>query len=319
MHPLSSTAVLKFHDAVELFLGLTASHLGANVNPKIDFLEYWGQIKTQTQVALPGKADMDKLNHARVGFKHKQIIPAVQTIERCQDYTLNFLTAATPLVFGVNFDAVDMLDLVTQPEAARLLREAQLHADQGDIMHAMAGLGLAMKALMQHYARDIFDGRHPSPFAFGDNFYSYERPKHGLGQSPEASLAKTMDIVGKMQAAMRVISLGIDLPKYLRFEARVPRVDGFMDGSQSYAVAESYKSITAEEYEWSRQFVIDSSLQAGRADGLHEMLDADYRANWTASLDQQWRPEERYWTGAPETPGQEETPSNETDTPTLDT
>ncbi|WAZ20182.1 hypothetical protein STRCI_001281 [Streptomyces cinnabarinus] len=71
VHPLSSTAVLKFHDAVELFLGLAASHLGTNVNPKIDFLEYWGQIKSQSQVALPGKADMDKLNHARIGFKHK--------------------------------------------------------------------------------------------------------------------------------------------------------------------------------------------------------------------------------------------------------
>ncbi len=210
-----------------------------------------------------------------------------------------------------------MLDLVSQPEVARLLREAQLHADQGDIMHAMAGLGLAMKALMQYYARDIFDGRYPSPFSFGDNISTFDRPKHGLGRSLEASLAKTMDIVEKMQAALRVTSLGIDLPKYLRFEARVPRVDGYMDGSKSYAVAESYKSITVEECEWSRQFVIDSCLHAARSDGLHEVLEADLQANWKASLDRRWRAEERYWTGPPEVPQQAEADAGNEESPTL--
>ncbi|GAB2714558.1 hypothetical protein [Streptomyces bullii] len=297
-HPLSATAVLKFHDAVELFLGLSASHLGVNVNPKIDFLEYWGQIKTQTTVALPGKTDMDRLNHARVGFKHKGNVPATQTIERCRDYVSTFFTTATPMVFGVDFEAIDMVDLVTQGEVARLLGEAQTHADIGDYIQAMAGLSLAFEGLRDHYSGNGSSiGWEQTPFSFGPKLHWVDEPRvDGPKRHDHPRLGKISDIAQETQEAMQVISLGIDFPGFARFKAMAPRVHAYHDGSRRFIVTKWDESITAEDYGWARQFVIESALRAARADGVRELLEAQMTANW--------RPEkpfpERTWTGPAE-------------------
>ncbi|MEV6831226.1 hypothetical protein [Amycolatopsis sp. NPDC051102] len=38
--PLPATAILSFHDAVELFLRLSAEHLKQNLPSRVDFAEY---------------------------------------------------------------------------------------------------------------------------------------------------------------------------------------------------------------------------------------------------------------------------------------
>ncbi|MEU2607740.1 hypothetical protein [Streptomyces albus] len=299
-HPLSATAVLKFHDAVELFLGLAASHLGAGVNPKIDFLEYWGQIKSQTQVVIPGKTGMDKLNHARVGFKHKGLIPAVQTIERCRDEVLKFFTTATPVVFSLDFDDVDMADLVTQPKVTRLLREAQTHADLGDHAHAMAGLSLAFQQLLDHYSDRSSYGPNGTPFAFGPPLTRRDLrrdPQRRPLSDPELRLDRVTAIAGLTQQAMQVMSLSIDFPGFARFLALVPRVDGYMDGSFRYTVTKTLQSLTTEDYSWARDFVIQSALQASRADDVLALWRDQWTANWNPKAPNQ----ERTWTGPAQT------------------
>ncbi|MDX2749632.1 hypothetical protein PV413_03300 [Streptomyces scabiei] len=313
---LSARALTSFHDAVENFLGLIVEQLEVDVRKAPDFIQYWEVIKEKFE--LPSKAVMKRLNDWRVALKHNGSFPSSHQIEQARQAVADFFTTVTPKVFGVDFESIDMVDLVSQSEVALLLREAQTHADIGDYMHAAAGLHLGMEALLDHYAREGTHGRVPSPFAFGERIAAYDKPKHGLGQSTEASLAKTMEIVQEMQTALRVVSLGIDLPKYLRFHARVPHVHGYMDGSQSYTVAESYKTITAEEYEWSRQFVIESALRAARADGIHAMMDADAEMNWQASLNRRRKVESRNWTGAANDPAQEETPIGDPEPPTMD-
>ncbi|MFE7181014.1 hypothetical protein [Streptomyces erythrochromogenes] len=162
--PLSSTAVLSFHDAVENFLGLAAQFLGVEVSPKIQFIEYWGQLKP---TVLPVRGAMNTLNNVRVALKHHGVFPSSQTVEQSRANVLNFFTLATPVVFGIDFDAINMTGLVTQAETAQLLRDAQTHADVGDYVHAMAGLRLAMEALLRRYARPQDLNYIDSPFAFG--------------------------------------------------------------------------------------------------------------------------------------------------------
>jgi hypothetical protein len=40
-HPMSSAAILSFHDAVELFCVLSLDHIAVQVNPKTPFEDYW--------------------------------------------------------------------------------------------------------------------------------------------------------------------------------------------------------------------------------------------------------------------------------------
>lgn len=295
--PLSAKALLSLHDAVEHFLGLAAGHLQVDVNPKIDFMEYWGRLKPT--VELPGKAAMDRLNHARVGLKHKGNFPAPESIEQHRTDVLNFLTTATTQVFDADFQAVDMTDLVTQSETARLLREAQTHADDSDYIAAMAGLSLAFDALLDHYSGSrSYDGWWQSPFSFGPKL-GRDRPNgHGHIRDDAARLAQKVALISeRTQQGMRVISLGIDYPSYTRFQVLTPKVRAYGDGSQRYTVTPWHQRLTAEDYAASRLFVIESALQAARADGILElgqdrrhvhqrvtMEDATQRA-WTGRAD----------------------------------
>ncbi|GAA3122724.1 hypothetical protein GCM10020254_82270 [Streptomyces goshikiensis] len=229
--PLSSTAILSFHDAVENFLGLAAQFLGVEVNPKIQFVEYWGQIRP---TVLPAKGSMSTLNSVRVALKHHGVFPSSQTVEQSRANVLNFFTTATPMVFGIEFDAISMTGLVTQPETAQLLQDAQTHADVGDWVQAMAGLRLAMETLLDRYSQpkqlELID----SPFAVGPRIDMHRLPEQNRGTHAEREMAKAVEVAGAAQRALQVISLGIDFSGYIRFTWLTPNVNGHMDGSIRY-------------------------------------------------------------------------------------
>src|SRR5262249_12096779 len=144
--PLSATAVLSFQDAVEQFLRLAAEHLRVNLPTEIKFAEYWAKLEPAllpAQTQLPSNNAMDRMNRLRVALKHHGIIPSRTAIEQVRGDVTTFFTDATPLVFGIDFARIDLIDMVTRNETAQLLRDAQTHADAGDYVAAMAGLVIA--------------------------------------------------------------------------------------------------------------------------------------------------------------------------------
>jgi hypothetical protein len=294
--PLSSSALLSFHDAVENFLGLAAEHLGVEVRPGISFMEYWGAFKPEFD--LPSKASMKRLNETRVNLKHHGVFPSAQGIEQARECVVDFFTTVTPMIFNVSFDQIDMAGLVTQEETARLLQEAETHAAVHDYTHAMAGLSLAFEALLKQYAGrgDSWDWRE-SPFSFGPTLHHRDRAKDPrLGIDPIiGGINKLMDVAEETQTALRLISLGIDFPQYTRFAALAPRVHGYFSGPPRYVVPPSLAELGAEDYAWARQFVIESALRAASADGILQLLDEHAKKDW----DPKGKPApQRSWTGA---------------------
>ncbi|MGW5348911.1 hypothetical protein ACWERV_00130 [Streptomyces sp. NPDC004031] len=293
--PLSATAVLMFHDAVENFLGAAADFLRVNVNPRITFLEYWGQIKPV--VELPGQAAMRRLNDARVSFKHHGTFPSEQTVRQAKETVTTFFADATPLVFGTDFDTIDMVDLVTLPEVAKLLREAHTHMNAGDILMALAGLDLAMAELLRSVRRLERSGR--SPFAFDralpvwNKFHLSTQERNERLSSPLMKVADQVEpirrVVTSIQSALAVLSLGIDYPKYTKFLSLTPRVQNYYSGPPRFSYRTSDESRTAEEYAFCRMFVIESCLAATRA---VDLLGVGNGGRWQEPLG------ERAWTGA---------------------
>ncbi|NXY94457.1 hypothetical protein HYE82_08635 [Streptomyces sp. BR123] len=280
--PLSSTAVLSFHDAVENFLGLAAQFLGVEVSPKVQFIEYWGQLKP---TVLPGKGAMNTLNSVRVALKHHGVFPSAQTVEQSRASVLNFFTAATPMVFGIEFDAISMTGLVTQEETAQLLRDAQTHADEGDWVHAMAGLRLALEALLERYARPRELRHVDSPFAFGPRINSRRLHELERGTMAEQEMGKAVEVAVATQRAIQVVSLGIDFPSYIRFTWLTPRVDAYGDGSRRYYPTAQEEAVTGQDYSWALNFVIESALQASRADEVLELVSTRATHNWNSQFD----------------------------------
>jgi hypothetical protein len=261
--PLRARAIGSFHDAVENFIGLTAEQLGVELKPRMEFLQYWEVLKPE--IELPGKTPMKRLNDARIALKHNGTFPSDHQIEQAREALVDFFSTVTPKVFGVDFDSVDMTDLVTQPEVARYLREAQTHADIGDYSMACAGLSLAFKALLEHYVGDTHRGR--GPFAFGPTLHWHDSPKIGHGEERRGQrLDKLSTIAGAVQEALRAITLGIDYQSLARFQITVPEVDSYADGSKRYVEATITRELAADDYDWARHFVIESALRAAGAD-----------------------------------------------------
>ncbi|WP_432169070.1 hypothetical protein [Streptomyces sp. 1222.5] len=300
-HPLSCTAVLMIHDAVENFLGLATDHHGTNPDPKIQFMQYWSELKTKAQIDLPGRGTMTGLNAARVALKHHGKFPSEQTISDAVRDSLRFFAAASPIVFGVDFDGMDMVDLLTQPETQQMLRDAQTHADVGDYAMAMAGLALAFEALLRHYANWEGIG-YRSPFTFGPRLFGTDEPKvHGREARSNARLLKLTEFMDTAQDALRVISLGIDYPSLARFTVLVPKIHWYVNGGKRFDNLPSVSGLTAEDYRWSRHFVIESALRAARADEIRGLRERAYELD----RGRFGQVEERAWTGPREVTSEE--------------
>ncbi|MGW1000463.1 hypothetical protein [Streptomyces sp. NPDC002520] len=289
--PLRSRAITSFHDAVENYLGLVAQHLGIELARNTEFMAYWAAIKPKFE--LPKKEQMRRLNDVRVSLKHNGTFPSGHHIEQARETLADFFTTVTPRVFGVHFDTIDMVDLLTQPEVAQLLRDAQTHADIGDYTQAVAGLSLSIDALVDHYAVREFGGT-GSPFSFGPNIAWHDDPKlDGRSAPRDGRLAKLTAIAESAQHALRAISIGIDYASLARFKIIAPRVIQYLDGGQSYVVAEYHEALTADDYDWARHFVIESALRAAGADGIEQLrqdrLESGRRRTETLP--------ERSWTG----------------------
>lgn len=289
--PLRSRAITSFHDAVENYVGLVAQHLKVELKRGCDFMEYWGLIKPTYE--LPKKEPMRRLNDARVALKHNGTFPSEHQIEQARETLADFFTTVTPNVFGVDFDSIDMVDLLTQPEVARLLREAQTHGDAGDFSMAMAGVSLALQALFDHYS-DRNTSTRWRAFAFGPTLSRIDRPRLDGHETPRnGRLEKLSEIAEHTQEALRAISLGIDYPGLTRFRIIAPTVHLYANGERRYVEAKSHTQLTADDYDWAHHFVIESALRASRADDIANLQETQRRLNWNPAAPYP----ERTWTG----------------------
>ncbi|MFJ9988099.1 hypothetical protein ACIQUD_29510 [Streptomyces globisporus] len=299
--PLSATAVLSFHDAVEQFLRLAADHLGVSLPRNVTFTGYWSEIEPHTpgQAPLPSKPAMNRMNNLRVAFKHHGTFPSKTAIEQSRSDTVTFFTDAVPLVFGIDFESVDMLNLVAHPQVATTLRAAQGHADKGNLPMAMAGLMIAFIELLDHYGeRGTYDNK--QPFRFGPSI----TPTEPLLADPvTTALSKVLSpmsqALGAMQTAMRIIALGIDYSRYAQFDVLCPKVSRHYSGPQCqyhfHATEAQNRTLTRAHFEFGRHFVIEAALQAARAEAAlqtrdeHRAINSPEPGTWHSGTHHVWK------------------------------
>lgn len=266
--PLAATALLSFHDAVEMFLLLAAEHLGVTLPKGVMFEGYFEEIKKATGMQLPARNAMRRMNNSRVNFKHHGSIPSATDLEQFRADVTTFFTDATQMVFTADFTSLDMTSLVTQPDALTRLRQAEMHAGEGDYTEALAQLFEAFNGLLDDYAaRKVrINGR--SAYTWWSrqgNFHvrqiGQDRDRNRLAEQ----VNNTQRALDGMQRAMRVLAMGLDYRRYARFEMLVPPVAVFPDGSREVRPTPGLQ-VGDEEYQFCKQFVIETALHLAEAD-----------------------------------------------------
>jgi hypothetical protein len=266
--PLAATALLSFHDAIEMFLLLAAEHLGVSLDRNTTFDGYWTQIAAQASVQLPSRNAMRRMNNSRVNFKHHGSIPSATDLDQFRADITTFFTDATQAVFAADFTSIDMTDLVTQQAALTRIRDAEVSASQGDYVGAVALLWEALDELLYDYADRKRISDDTTVFSFG--------PEHRFGTyavdhitkidpSFDSHISAMTQAIREMRGALRILAVGLDYRRYARFDMLRPRVDRFIDGHWEVHPAPGIL-LGDEEYEFCKLFVIEAAIHLAEMD-----------------------------------------------------
>jgi len=269
------------HDAVESFLVLACEHF--NVEPHQQFEKQWGVLAPK----LPGdglavQQGMRRLNKIRVALKHHGAHPSIGSIEQAIADTSTFMAANTRLVFGMDYEAVSMVDVISEPMARRLAEIGQEAAMLGDYILAMMRIREAFDHLFTDHDVIKWDRfGSGTVFSFGPPLGSHRlnedkiakilsvggdnmRYSHDYRRLGE-HISRLMTIADKTQAGMRITALGIDYPSYLRFINLTPAYDDMANGTRSWRSQVGYAP-DAETWSFALQFVVTASLRIAAAE-----------------------------------------------------
>jgi hypothetical protein len=142
--------------------------LSSNVSAN-KFEDYWKVLKPNVAGELTQLRGMQRLNRSRNDLKHNGVSPSAAMIALAVGDTATFMAATRQAVFGVDYSAVSMVDVVGQDAVRERLRAAETSAAVGTTRQAMIDIRDAYEILFKPHASrpSIWPDRSASPFAFG--------------------------------------------------------------------------------------------------------------------------------------------------------
>ncbi|MGB9023480.1 MAG: hypothetical protein WCC94_08610 [Candidatus Bathyarchaeia archaeon] len=256
--PLGLTSILMFHDSIELFLQLGSEEL--NVSKQgLGFMDYWSLLEPKLGRELAEKGSLLRLNKARVDFKHYGILPSRLEIESFRASATSFFEANTPLIFGVEFRSVSMLELVQCKEARRSLEEADKMIGEGKIEDALDKIAVAFNQLVDDYEDRKTMTFGQSPFFFGESLTFIGSSFRGMTDLEEFA-EKVGSCIEEIQDALKLLSLGLDYRRYAKFRLFTPHITKVYGGTYEILRSGRVKVPPIEDCRFCFDFVIETAL-----------------------------------------------------------
>jgi len=261
--PLAAASVLTFHDSIELFLHLACEYLNVNLKTYTPFMGYFDLLEPY---GFTQKVAMERLNKSRVDLKHHGLLPHKQDIEGFRASAMNFFIDNTPLVFGIDFENISMINLVTYEETKARLKQAEEHKQKGELEQALVKIAYAFDQLINEFERTKHSGFGHSPFFFGYDMSFESSSNMGLNIEDNpfkdfgfSNFVKNVsDSIESMKKAIEILSLGLDYRQYIRFRLLTPEIF-YVNGQYGHRIIREEKP-SKEDYEFCFNFVIDSAI-----------------------------------------------------------
>lgn len=210
-------------------------------------------------VADAAERPMGRLNGARRELKHHGTHPSPREVEGFRASVTSFLEDNTRAVFGIDYDRISLVDLVTSADIRGHLEAAEASIRQNDFDAAAATAAIAFAKLLDEYdpVSELLEERPPEryPRRIGNFYDGY----HALPKDEETSWAA--DSVEYLLQAVRVLALGLDYRRFRRFADMTPAVSSEADQSYFVSVTPSPKPRTREDCEEALAFVVDCALR----------------------------------------------------------
>jgi len=262
--PVGAASILAFHDAVELFAHMAATHQGLQPQPNARFVDYWKSVEG-LQEATP----MDALNRARVGLKHHGIFPDALSVESLRAAVTAFFRDSTPPVFGVEFDALSMVDLIAFTQTRSAIETADNFANEENWVRALIHLGFAFHELLHEF-------REPgaSPFSEWPSFYASVSGEGDLVDDVNEAMNDLGNEVGyevsRLEDAIELVAIGVDLRRWQQFTRWTPPVFRKSENDRptfdpAWGAHAEGQGFGRDQFDFCREFVIDSAMRLQRS------------------------------------------------------
>jgi hypothetical protein len=266
--PTAALSILPFHDAAESFLQLACERYEAGEN-KADFMQYWSLLGAKG-IQVSQRETMRRLNAARRVLKHQGVLPAEVEIEGFRAAVTNFFYDATPMLFGIDFNRVSLVHLVSDDAVRQNLEKAYAALEANDHQGALGFAAVAFILVRRARDRDQAQSLPPHTPATlpalvarssfrGFVLNDLERL---LGHSIRRFAERADDAIGTLSESLELVSLGLPLTDYIFFKAYVPIVHQMIDGSMT---VEWMKACTQDPDVVRRclSFVVDAAVRLG--------------------------------------------------------
>ena len=271
--PMCSSAILTFHDCVELFLQLGTEYKCIS-KTSIAFMDYWKVVFDEIEVELGQKVSMSRLNKARVSLKHHGTLPSKLAIDDFRVSVTNFFDENTPLLFGIEFSKISLIELISSENVKNILIEAKEFSEKREYENSLDKVAIAFNQLIDEYEdrkRTEF-GR--SPFFFGDSLTFVG--SSFIGDSWVKMIPdEIINTLEALQKTVKILSLGIDYRRHSKFRLLTPSVMPL--GEEKYHILriDRKKELTEEVITFCINFVIESAMV---------LQDFDYEVDETMNL-----------------------------------
>jgi hypothetical protein len=282
--PLDFSSVLAFHDVMEFFFVIAVDHAGGNqdIDLKNAFVDNAKKLRSADGTRMSCLDAVNRIGLDRNGFKHNGSIPGPDQIEGARRGATRFLEMNCPRFFGVDFDDISMLHIVTQDDVRARLTAARAAADVDDLHTAMAEVAIAFHQLLSDWGhgKRIGSSRetlHLSPYQDHRSRRSISpwyqardndanRAISALVSSVISAFEETDKELATLRRVLRVQVAGLDMARYARFSMLTPDVN-MQRGGELYAVhLHGQYHYSAENYDFCEAFVVDSALRLGATD-----------------------------------------------------
>lgn len=272
---LAAASLLMFHDALEMFLQISAEHLDAG-SSQPGFMDYWHILSTKLEgKLLPQKESMRRLNKARVSLKHNGTLPSRLDTEAFRAAATNFFAEACPMIFGIPFGDLSLIEYVSNVDVRERLKKAEALSAGGDPLGATDEIAVAYEMLIDGYSKEKTTQHHQDLYSFGPSVNLLSDRRLRIRDPQVSGLKEYADSVQatlrRMQETIRILALGIDFRKYMRFMSNLPTVTQTMDGK--YRVnriirSSEWKPPDRIYVDFCIQFVVECAIRLDEPDSI---------------------------------------------------
>lgn len=217
------SAVLHFHDAIEIFLQLGLEHHRGETKARSEFLQLFDALKAKVE-EISGRDALARVNDARIAVKHKAIDISAEEVMRCYERTRDFLSKNSVPVFGIDIFAAALSDRISDENVRNTIKAAEASLDDGQFQESIRQAAIAFDAV--------------------------SRRSGIISRTPAARGADAA-----LETKINFTAIGIAHDRLTRFKTLTPLVQTAVSGKQTIIFRKG--NATKEECEFCIKFVVD--------------------------------------------------------------